>query len=218
MIGRIYKIQHLDSSLCYIGSTCNTIRDRWSGHKKAYKTWFNNKDKYRSVSLYPYLEQYGVDRFKMLLIAEYQVADKLQLFAYEQLAINRTKLCCNQIAPLQLISTHSMSRHYYQANKELINERNKQYRQANKQSISKQKSEYYQANKQAFRDRSKDYYQANKQRSKDYYQTNKNTILQKAATRVMCECGTESRKDSLSAHRKTAKHARLLAALNAPTQ
>lgn len=203
MIGRVYKIIHLDSSLCYIGSTCDTLPGRWRTHKSTYKTWIKNKDKYGTVALYPYLEQYGCDRFKMILIKEYQIADAKQLWAYEQLAINRTKLCCNQIAALQLISTISMPRHYRQ----LISERQKNYYQANKQMISKRKSDHYQANKDAI-----------SKQSKDRYQTNKQSIKEYKATKVMCECGTESSKTSISVHRKTAKHARLLAALNASTQ
>ena len=196
MIGRIYKIQHLDSSLCYIGSTCNTIRDRWRMHKKRYGVWIKNKDKYVTISLYPYLEQYGEDRFQTLLVKEYQVADKNQLRVYEQLAINRTKSCCNQNAALQLINTISMAKHYRHTHKDEISNRMKEYYQANKQGRSHRAKEYYQANKDAICNRVKEY----------------------GATRVMCECGTESSKNNITAHRKTAKHARLLAALNAPTQ
>lgn len=170
MIGRVYKIQHLDSSLSYIGSTCDTLPGRWRSHKNTYKRWVKNKDKYSTVALYPYLEQYGCERFQMLLVGEYEVVDKKQLRAYEQLAISRTKSCCNERASLQLIASNSMYKHYYQ----IIVER-----------------------------------------SKDRYQANKNTILLDGAIRVMCECGTETRKDTLTRHRKTAKHARLLAALNA---
>jgi len=52
MIGRVYKIIHLDSSLCYIGSTCDTLPGRWRTHKNAYKTWLSDKDKYNSVALH----------------------------------------------------------------------------------------------------------------------------------------------------------------------
>ena len=189
MIGRIYKIQHLDSSLCYIGSTCNTIRDRWRWHKSAFGQWVKNKDRVSTVALYPFLEQYGVDRFQMLLIKEYQVADKVQIKAYEQLAISRTKLCCNRNAALQLISPKSLAKHY-------------------RQGISEQSKDYYQANKDTMIKRSKDRYQANKDAIN-------NRIREYGAIKVMCECGTESSKANIYKHRKTAKHNRLLAALNA---
>ena len=173
MIGRVYKIIHLDSSLCYIGSTCDTLPGRWRTHKNAYKTWLSDKDKYNSVALFPHLEQYGVDRFKILLIKEYNVTEKSQLRAYEQLAINRTKECCNHIAALQLIGTRSLAKHY-------------------RQGISEQSKEYL----------------------REYRQANKDVLKQKATTKVVCECGTESNRAHIKRHRRTAKHIRLLAALN----
>lgn len=200
MIGRVYKIIHLDSSLCYIGSTCDTLPGRWRVHKNTYKAWTSDKDKYSTVSLYPYLEQYGVERFKMLLIQEYQVADKNQLRAFEQLAINRTKSCCNRQAALQLVGTSSMAKHYTQ----LVSEHKRLYQQANKQVISEQKKEYYRANKDAINNRSKDYYDANKEE-----------LNQKASTKITCECGSIVCKSALTKHRRSAKHTRLLAALNA---
>ena len=191
MIGRVYKIQHLDSSLSYIGSTCDTLPGRWRSHKNSYKTWVKRKsdDRYSNIALYPHIEQYGVDRFKMLLIKEYQVADKNQLRAYEQLAISQTKSCCNERAALQLINANSMARHYFKVNKDTMSKRAKEYYQTNKDKISKQ--------------------------VKEYRQTNKDYLREYRVTKVMCECGTESSKGSISIHRKSAKHVRLLAALNA---
>lgn len=189
MIGRIYKVQHLDSDMCYIGSTCNTIRDRWRTHKSAFGQWVKNKDRVSTVALYPFLEQYGIDRFKMILIKEYQVADKVQIKAYEQLVISRTKLCCNRNAALQLISPKSLAKHY-------------------RQGISEQSKDYYQANRDTMIKRSKDRYQANKDAII-------NRVREYGATRIMCECGTESSKNGIYNHRKTTKHARLLAELNA---
>ena len=73
-----------------------------------------NKEGDRTISLYPYLEQYGIDRFQMLLIKEYQIIDKKQLMVYEQLAINRTNSCCNSRASFQLVNTNCMAKHYIQ--------------------------------------------------------------------------------------------------------
>ena len=189
MIGRVYKIIHLDSSLCYIGSTCDTLPGRWRSHKDAYKKWISVKDKYVTISLYPYLEQYGIDRFKMILVKEYEIADKKHLKAYEQLTINRTKTCCNKNAALQLVGTSSMAKHYRQAHKDEISNRMKEYYQANKQELA--------------------------QYIKEYRQTNKDHIKEHNTAKVRCECGTECSRRNIAAHRKTAKHARLLATLNA---
>ena len=206
MIGRIYKVQHLDSSLCYVGSTCNTVRDRWRLHKNAFSIWLKNKEDQKTVSLFPLLEQYGIDRFQMLLIKENQIVDKKHLFVYEQLAINRTKSCCNENAALQLISLNCMAKHYArkyrQMNKQAIINNNRKYRQMNKQAISKKDQEYRQANKQVINEKNREYYQANKQ-----------SICAKAIIKITCECGSIIRKNQLSRHQKSAKHAKLLATL-----
>lgn len=206
MIGRIYKVQHLDSSLCYIGSTCNTVRDRWRLHKNAFSRWVKDKGNQKPASLYPFLEQYGIDRFQMLLIKEYQIVDKKHLFVYEQLAINRTKSCCNQNAALQLVGSRCMANHYArehrQLNKQAISNINRKYRQANKQVISEKGQEYRQANRQVINEKNREYYQANKQ-----------SKYAKASIKVKCECGTMIRKRELSRHKKSTKHVNLLAAL-----
>ena len=133
-IGRVYKVIHLDSELCYIGSTLDTIRSRWSGHKSKYKQWV--KEGSRACSLYPYMGQYGVDRFKMVLIREYRVADKLQLRVFEQLAISRHK-CVNVQAAFQIIGKRSMARHHA-----IIDvERAAGYRSANRDRIAAQQNQ-----------------------------------------------------------------------------
>ena len=214
MIGRIYKVQHLDSNLCYIGSTCNAVRDRWRSHKKDFGQWIKDNQKVRTISLYPYLEQYGIDRFKMLLIKEYEIVDKNQLRVYEQLAINRTKSCCNMRAALQLVNTNCMAKHYTQ----LIAEHKREYRKVNKVMIAEKRREYRKVNKVMITEKQSDRYQENQQairgKKNEYYQKNKQSILAKAAIKVICECGIESRKDNLSRHQKSAKHIKLLAALS----
>jgi hypothetical protein len=214
MIGRIYKVQHLDSNLCYIGSTCNAVRDRWRSHKKVFGQWIKAKDKHSTISLYPYLEQYGIDRFKMLLIKEYEIVDKNQLRVYEQLAINRTKSCCNMRAALQLVNINCMAKHYTQ----LIAEHKREYHQINKVMFAEKQREYRKVNKVMITEKQREYRKVNSdtltEYREEYYKANKQSILAKAAIKVICECGTESRKYKLSRHQKSAKHIKLLAALS----
>lgn len=93
-IGRIYKIIHTQSNISYIGSTFNTLRDRFYNHKGSYKKWLEGK--YNEVAIYPYFKQYGIDQFKMILVKEYEVIDRKHLEAYEQIWINKTK-CINKV-------------------------------------------------------------------------------------------------------------------------
>ena len=83
MIGRIYRIIHLESELCYIGSTTNELRFRWQGHIGSYKHWMKNNT--TAVSIFPYFKQYGIEQFKMVLVKEYEVESRKHLQVYEQL-------------------------------------------------------------------------------------------------------------------------------------
>lgn len=93
MIGRIYKIHSPQLEICYIGSTCNTTRDRFLQHKNSYKRWLNNNH-LQPNSIYPFFQKHGIDNFKCVLVKEYEITDKNQLYVYEQLWINKLKKTC----------------------------------------------------------------------------------------------------------------------------
>lgn len=182
MIGHVYRIIHLDSDICYVGSTINTTRARWQQHKSVYKDWLNDKEKYSTIAIYPYIEKYGFDRFRMILIKSYNVYDKKHLRAMEQLAINKFT-CVNTICALSLIGVNSMSKHYdkyrYLNNREKKLEQSKIYRETHKQSISDWK--------------------------KSYYLQNKQSIKEQRSVKVTCDCGSIICKAALSRHKKSAK-------------
>ena len=78
MIGRIYKIVHLQSDIYYIGMTTNLLCKRWSSYKSDY-----NKENHSKISIYPYMIKFGIENFKILLIKEYDVVYKQHLKVYE---------------------------------------------------------------------------------------------------------------------------------------
>ncbi|KAF1780187.1 GIY-YIG domain [Phytophthora cactorum] len=107
MIGKIYRIVHLQSEMCYIGSTFNLLKHRWNGHKSQFKHWDEGKTT-KGCSIYPYFKEHGIDQFKMVLIKEYEVADRAQLLAYEQLWMNRfRRTCVNQKQTFWLLMQQS---------------------------------------------------------------------------------------------------------------
>lgn len=85
--GRIYRIQHVQSRICYVGSTFNMLRDRWRQHKSDFNRYLDGK--HGGISIYPYFEEYNIENFKMILIKEYEVVDRQHLEMYEQLWVNR---------------------------------------------------------------------------------------------------------------------------------
>jgi hypothetical protein len=138
VLGKIYKIIHSQSEIIYIGSTFNTLRNRWAKHKIQ-----------GSTSISKYIQEFGSEQFKIILIKEYEVVDKNHLQMYEQLWINKTK-CINiqpsfKIPILEKEKKYSYMKNYRieyrEKNREMLNERDKQYREKNKEIIKKKQTE-----------------------------------------------------------------------------
>ena len=119
VLGKIYKIIHSQSDIVYIGSTFNTLRNRWTKHKIQSTT-----------SISKYIQEFGSDQFKIILIKEYEVIDRIHLQMYEQLWINKTK-CINiqpsfKIPILKKEKRYSYMKdyriEYREKNKEMLNE------------------------------------------------------------------------------------------------
>ena len=51
--------------------------------------------------------------------------------------------------------------------------------------------------------------------NKDYYQKKRQEILEKAKTKIICECGCEVQLFNMNSHKKTKKHAKALVTINA---
>ncbi len=85
--GIIYKITCNITNENYIGSTFSELKIRWNHHK-------NTTSK---CCIGEYFDKYGIDKFKIILIKEYEVfvetqKDNKQLRAYEQIWINKFRL------------------------------------------------------------------------------------------------------------------------------
>jgi len=183
--GYIYKIIcKVDDTICYIGSTFNTLRNRWQEHKKDYK-------KRNGVfSIHKYFDKYKIENFKIILIKEYLVCrdgqrDTKHLYAYETLWINKTKSCINKHLPFQPLKKE-YQRHYKE-----------QHREKNREEINKKQKEYYEKNKAEINKKNKEYYEKNKEKMKEY----KKEYNKKY--KIKCElCDKEMRKDTLNRHKK----------------
>jgi peptidyl-prolyl cis-trans isomerase-like 4 len=208
--GRIYKIIHNQSNICYVGSTLNRLNDRWHKHKSHYNLHLKGKNK--KIAIYPYFKEYGIENFKIILIKEYEVIDRQHLEAYEQLWINKLKTinkkCAFGFKRLQ-------RKKYRETNKNEIRKKDKIYREKNK----KRKCEYYEENKDKFKEKNKEYYETNKnkinKRNKEYYEKNVELFKEQGKEyrknnkdRYKCEkcnISTYSKKD-FNKHIQTKKH------------
>jgi hypothetical protein len=141
-IGRIYKIIHSQSNICYVGSTFNTLRDRWRKHKADIGK--------RYISIHPYIEEYGIENFKIVLIKEYEVIDRNHLEMYEQLWINKLHSVNKNITfqPLIKETSKNYQKKYQSNNYERLNNIRKQYVENNKERIKEYRKQYYESNKE----------------------------------------------------------------------
>ena len=92
MIGHVYRIIHLESDIQYVGSTFSEPRKRWQQHKSSCQQ--STKGNHSNVSIYEYMLRHGLDKFKLIPIKSYEVADRKGLEAFEQIWINKLK-CVN---------------------------------------------------------------------------------------------------------------------------
>ncbi|DBA01514.1 TPA: hypothetical protein N0F65_004864 [Lagenidium giganteum] len=136
--GRIYKIVHNQSNVCYVGSTFNNLRDRWHHHKADFNQYL--KGKHSELAIYPYFKE------------QYEVVDRQHFAVNEQLWIDKLKSINKQ--PTFRIKKLTQ-KHYRELNKKSISQYKKQYRKANKQHINEYKKDYYQLNKESFNEKRK---------------------------------------------------------------
>ena len=183
----IYKITNDYNDEVYIGSTCDTLMKRFSGHK----TTMNTKPERK---LYKLMHEIGFERFRIELIENCACDDKYQLRQREGYFIRQLGTLNEQIAGRD-------DKEYYNDTKEIRLEYAKQYREReeNKEHIKKSSEEYREKN----RDKLNEYF-------KSYRQINKESIKEKTKEKVNCECGCLISKGKLPRHRTTEKHIKLM--------
>ena len=205
--GRVYRIDHIHSNICYVGSTFNIIRQRWAIHKSKFKS---GKDKY---AITPYFEKYGIRNFRCILIKEYQVVDKYDLHAKEQLWINKLK-CVNKYNSIPFLREKELRKIYCKSyrknNLDKCKEKDRLYRINNLDKCKEKDRLYYQLNRDKIRERKRVYYRRNKakdnERSRIYHQQNKDKINERRKQKVTCACGKTITKGSYARHLKSKYH------------
>ena len=176
-IGKVYKIICSQSNDVYIGSTFNTLRDRWMEHKNRYRVY--QKDPSRSMSIHKYFDKYGIENFKIILIKEYEVVDRKHLESKEQLWLNKLKNI-NKNSAFNVIPKLAQQISKYN------------YKLKNKDKIQ----EYYENNKNKI-----------KEKIKEYYEKNKDKVRINQSEKKKCQiCNCEVRKGAFKRHEKTKKH------------
>jgi len=229
LIGRVYKIvcDVTDFGECYVGSTFDSLINRFCGHKDNYTKWKNEGSGY--TSSYELFEKYGFDSCEIVLIKEYEVLDRRHLEVYESLWIHKLK-SINKIDPVggmlkkyretQWFKENKeemklYGKEYYEKNKENRKLYGKEYYEKNKEEIKLYKKEYCEKNKEELKLKWKKYRENNKEeinrKEKEYRNNNKEEINRKKREKIKCQvCLYEVSRSDLSQHYKTQKHVKNL--------
>ena len=166
--------QHVTpDNMYYFGATQNVER-RWS----------RNGAEYKRTALQPYIEKFGWDNIKHIVLFENQtkenalwIEDFLITTAREDgVCINKNRsgnvskeegYNKNQMKYLREQNHENEVRkqkQYYETNKDKIRE----YREQNKDKIKEQSKQYREQNKDKIKEQSKQYYEENKQQRREY--------------------------------------------------
>jgi hypothetical protein len=182
--GKIYKITNDYNDDVYVGSTCDLLTKRFSGHKKG----INSKTKQNTL-IYKLMNEIGFERFRIELIEDFPCQDKYQLRQREGHFIR-------ELGTLNMRIECRTDKEYQKDNKDKKKEIDKKYNENNKQKIQ----EYH-----------KEYYEVNKEKIQEYRGNNKEKIQEKAKEyykiKITCNvCGSIVCKRDISKHIKTSKH------------
>ena len=182
---KIYKIQRVGGdSEIYIGST---TKDYLSQRMDKHRSNYRcwKRDNKRFVNAFRIFDLYGVENCEIVLLENVDCKSKDELRAREGYYI-QNNVCVNKLVAGR--SVKESNKHHYETNKEKCLKRAKKYREKNKEAI--------------------------KEKKKLYREKNKEKLKLKQSEKCICECGCEYTKQHKSRHIKTAKHIRLMEALN----
>ena len=200
--GKIYKIVCNKTNECYIGSTIEpTLARRLAGHVGNYKHWIK-------MGNYGHLTSYdiiGRGDYQIFLIEKFPCNSKDELTAREGEIIKQYKIkgeCINHCIPCRTVVEYEMDdkgrRKEYrelEENKERKRNYDKEYRENNFEKVKETKKRYEETHKEQI-----------KERKKMYRENNKDKFKEKNSKKIMCDCGSCIRQDSISKHKHSIKH------------
>jgi hypothetical protein len=140
--GKIYKIWSLETDKIYIGSTCDTLTNRISGHRRIYKSWKEGKRNNVSNSVVLF-DLVGVENCKIELMKLFPCESKSELEAEEGCVMRANK----DLIVNRCIAGRS-HKEWIDEHKEELKIKNKEYRDTHKEERKKVKKEYYDNNKE----------------------------------------------------------------------
>ena len=167
--------QHVTpDGMYYFGATQNVER-RWS----------NNGAEYKRTALQPYIEKFGWDNIKHIVLFKDQTRENaLWIEDFLITTAQEDGVCINKNRSGNISKEEGykqrQSKQYRERNKDKILEYQNEYYEQNKEQIRGQQKQYYEQNKQEILEQQKQYYEQNKQQIREqrrqWYQKNRDEI------------------------------------------
>ena len=224
--GKIYKIWDFGYNQCYVGSSCQNLKRRFTKHRNSYTSYLAGKSGF--VSAYALFDEYGVENCKIELVEYYACNNKEELEAREG-QIQREVDCINKRV------AGRTPEQYREENREVISERKKEEYQKHREERLDKAREYraqeghsekhsqyckerYINKKDEIQIKRKEHRENNlekvREQERQAYQRNK-AVKQRPWT---CECGITMCFSAKSRHLKTNKHQQYLQNQNNPQE
>lgn len=182
--GKIYKLVNTDNTLCYVGSTTESLARRKAKHHCNYKCWKSSGKKTTLYTTSFKLFDNDEDGVSIILLEKYPCKDKNELEARERCWMDQLE-CVNKVRPTRT------AKEYREDNADNIKEQQKQYREENAEKLKEKRKEYYVDNQCIYLKNNQVYYKNHKDRLK---------------TKSLCECGGRYSLMHKSRHFKSNKH------------
>ena len=207
--GQIYKIVSPDFKKCYIGSTCEGLKQRMAHHHQSYKLYLKGKG--HKITSYELFDEFGFENCKIIWIEDYPCNSKKELEAREGYYQQHTE-CVNRV---NLGRTPKEYKEYYnRLNQDKIKQGLKEWYERTKEERRDKYQEYRDNHKPEMKEYNKEYRENNKhklkQNKKEYYEREKTIILAKEQLKFViceiCNCKIRGNKSKLTRHNKTQKH------------
>ena len=205
--GVIYKIVCLNPEIkdFYVGSTTD-LKDRENYHKT--DCCDETREGY-NYKVYQFIRDNGNwENWEMIHIEDYPCDTRYQLESRERYYIETLGSTLNTRIPTR---TQKERR---EDNREIIKEQNKIYHEKNREIILKKQKEYSNQNKEKIAEKDKRYREKNREALREYAKQYNQKNKEKRKEKVKCECGISTRRDTLTKHKKTKNHLKIMEELN----
>lgn len=194
--GKIYCIECKISGKKYIGSTCQTLKERLRQHIKAFKRWKQQEHHY--VSSFDVIEN---GDFEISLLESCVCDSKIELEKRERYWVEIIENRSNRKIPTRTKQEFMKlyDKHRYQEKKDYYLEKNHKFNEQNPNYFK----ERYSSNREKILQQQKEWNKENKDKVKTYY----DRYYEKP---YECECGSKMKMGNKSQHLKSKKHQRWL--------